>query len=173
MRIAVLAVTTALALSAGAAHAGEVFLGAYDHDVHVFAIGGYEKGVQVAAGYRTDPLTGLSFVGSPSFYGFGAANTSGGLNYAAAGLSWKFGDRLYLRPGLGVGVHDGHVGKFQVGNQLNLGSRVLAELEVGAGYQITPAVSIEGSIVHMSHAQIAGKQNPGLDDVGVRLNFRF
>jgi hypothetical protein len=25
----------------------------------------------------------------------------------------------------------------------------------------------------MSHAQLAGRQNPGLDDVGVRLNWRF
>jgi hypothetical protein len=173
MRIAVLALSSCLALCAGAAQAGEIFVGAYAHDVHVFALGGYERGAQLSAGYRTDPLTGLSVIGAPSAYGFGAANTSGGVNYGAAGLSWKFGDRLYLRPGIGVAVHDGHVGKFQVGNELNLGSRVLAELELGAGWQVSDRFSVEASLVHLSHAQLAGKQNPGLDDVGLRLNYRF
>jgi lipid A 3-O-deacylase len=173
MRLAVLALSSCLALAATAAQAGEVFVGAYAHDVHVFAIGGFERGAQLAAGYRTDPLAGLGFIGAPSLYGFGAANTAGGLNYAAAGLSWKFGDRFYLRPGLGVGVHDGHVGKFQVGNDLNLGSRVLAELELGAGWQVSDRMSVEASMVHMSHAQLAGRQNPGLDDVGLRLNYKF
>jgi lipid A 3-O-deacylase len=70
-------------------------------------------------------------------------------------------------------VHDGHVGKLQVGNQLNLGLRVLAELELSAGFQINPRVSVEGTIVHMSHAQLTGPQNPGLDDVGLRLSYRF
>jgi lipid A 3-O-deacylase len=171
MRTAVLALS--LALCAGAAQAGEVFVGAYDHDVHIFALGGFERGAEISAGYRSDPLGGLSFIGAPSLYGFGAANTAGGLNYAAAGLSWKFGSTFYVRPGIGVGVHDGHVGKFQVGNDLNLGSRVLAELELGAGWQVSDRMSVEASLVHMSHAQLAGKQNPGLDDVGLRLNYRF
>lgn len=152
---------------------GELFAGAFAHDVSIVAEGDYEHGAELALGYRTDPLGPLPLIGRPSFYGFGAANTAGGLAYAAVGLSWKFGDRFYVRPGLGVAVHDGHVGRFQVGDQLNLGSRVLAELELGAGVRLTPRVSMEASWVHMSHAQLAGPQNPGLDDVGMRLNYRF
>jgi hypothetical protein len=173
MRSTILRLSACLALCACPAAAGEAFVGAYAHDIHVFALGGYERGAEISAGYRTSPLSGLDVIGAPSLYGFGAANTADGLDYAAAGLSWRFGDRFYLRPGLGIGVHDGHVGKFQVGNQLNLGSRVLAELELGAGFQINPRLSLEGSMVHMSHAQLAGRQNPGLDDVGLRLNYRF
>jgi hypothetical protein len=164
---------TGLALGPGAAAAGEVFVGAYAHDVHVFALSGFERGAQISAGYRSDPLSGLGAIGHPSVYGFGAANTAGGVDYAAAGLSWRIGDRFFLRPGIGVAVHDGRVGKFQVGNDLNLGSRVLAELELGAGYRFTPSTSIEASLVHLSHGQLAGAQNPGLDDLGLRLTHRF
>ncbi|HEY2356713.1 MAG TPA: acyloxyacyl hydrolase [Phenylobacterium sp.] len=173
MRPRLLGISAALALSAGAATAGEAFVGAYAHDVSVFALGGYEDGAQISAGYRTDPLRPLHVLGSPSVYGFGAANTAGGVNYAAAGLSWRIGDRLFLRPGLGLAVQDGEVHKFQEGDTLNLGSRVLAELELGLGWQINPRTSVEGSFVHLSHGQLAGRQNPGLDDVGLRLSVRF
>lgn len=162
-----------LTLSAGAAGAGEAFVGAYAHDIHIFTVGGFERGAEISAGYRSSPLSALGFIGGPSLYGFGAANTAGGLDYAAAGLSWRFGDRFYVRPGIGIGVHDGTVGKFQVGNELNLGSRVLAELELGAGWRINRRVSLEASMVHMSHAHLAGRQNPGLADVGLRLNYAF
>jgi hypothetical protein len=160
-------------LLAGPAAAGELFAGAYAHDQPIVAIGGFESGAQLSLGYRTDPLTGFRLIGAPSFYGFGAANTAGGVNYAALGLSWKWGDRFYLRPGVGVAVHDGEVGRFQVGNTLNLGSRVLAEFELGAGLRMTPRLSAEASWVHMSHGQLAGRQNPGLDDIGLRVNYRF
>jgi lipid A 3-O-deacylase len=173
MRSNILRLSACLTLCASSAAAGEAFVGTYAHDIHVFGAGKYESGAEISAGYRTSPLSGLSVIGAPSLYGFGAVNTAGGLDYAAAGLSWRFGDRFYVRPGLGIAVHDGHVGKFQVGNQLNLGSRVLAELELAAGFQINPRWSLEGSLVHMSHAQLAGPQNPGVDDVGLRLNYRF
>jgi hypothetical protein len=158
---------------AGPAAAGELFAGAYAHDQSLIAEGGFEHGAQLSLGYRSDPLSPLRVIGAPSLYGFGAANTAGGIAYGAVGLSWKFGDRFYLRPGFGIAVHDGHVGEFQVGDELNLGSRVLAELELGAGLRLTPRLTAEASWVHMSHAQLAGRQNPGLDDVGVRLNWRF
>jgi hypothetical protein len=173
IRRAATALAFASLLGAEPAAAGELFAGAFAHDLSVVAVGGFEHGAQLSLGYRTDPLTGLRIIGRPSLYGFGAANTAGGLNYGAAGLSWKWGDRFYLRPGLGVGVHDGEVGRFQVGNTLNLGSRVLAELELGAGAKITSRLSAEASFVHMSHGQLAGRQNPGLDDIGVRMNYRF
>jgi len=169
------AIALALAgpLAAGPAAAGELFAGAFAHDQSVFALGGYEHGAELSLGYRTDPIIALRAIGRPSLYGFGAANTAGGLNYGAVGLAWRWGDRFYLRPGVGVAVHDGEVGRFQVGNTLNLGSRVLAELELGAGVQITPRLSAEAAFVHMSHGQLAGGQNPGLDDIGVRVNYRF
>jgi len=118
---------------------------------------------------RRAPVWGGLLLGAAGIF----VQKSGGVDYAAAGLSWRLGDRFFLRPGIGVAVHDGRVGKFQVGNDLNLGSRVLAELELGAGWQFDPRTSIEATIVHMSHGQLAGHQNPGLDDVDLRLSHRF
>jgi hypothetical protein len=173
MARAVLALAAATALWASQAAAGELFAGAYAHDRGPFAHNGYEDSAQLSLGYRTDPIVALRAIGRPSFYGFGAANTGGGLNYAAAGLSWKLGERFYVRPGVGVAIHDGHVGDFQIDRQLNLGSRVVAELELGFGVRINPRLTVEASLVHMSHAQLAGPQNPGLDEVGMRVNYRF
>ena len=41
------------------------------------------------------------------------------------------------------------------------------------GTQINERTSIEASWVHMSTAQIFGKQNPGMDNFGVRLSVKF
>jgi hypothetical protein len=162
----------ALALATPAA-AGEVFGGVHAHDVDFIAIGGFEKGTQLSVGYRTEPIEGLRVIGSPSAQAFAAGNTAGGVAYGVAGLSWRFGDRIFIRPGIGVAVHNGEVNDFQIGSELNLGSRVLAELELGVGWQVNERLSVEASIVHLSHGQSRGEQNPGLDDVGVRISYRF
>ena len=41
------------------------------------------------------------------------------------------------------------------------------------GVQVNDRLSVEASWVHMSHAQLFGRQNPGIDNVGVRLNLGF
>jgi lipid A 3-O-deacylase len=35
--------------------------------------------------------------------------------------------------------------------------------------QVAPMVTAEASWVHMSHATLFGKQNPGIDNLGVRV----
>ena len=47
---------------------------------------------------------------------------------------------------------------------------MLFEPELGIGAQINGRLSIEASWVHMSHAQLFGRENPGIDNLGVRLN---
>ncbi len=88
------------------------------------------------------------------------------------GLSAKFGSSLYIRPGIGLAIHTGSAEKFQdlTNDKIDLGSRVLFEPELAVGTQINSRLSIEASWVHMSHAQLFGRQNPGIDNLGVRLN---
>jgi hypothetical protein len=50
---------------------------------------------------------------------------------------------------------------------------VLFEPEIGIGFQASDRISVEGSWVHMSHAQLFGRQNPGMDNIGVRLNLKL
>jgi hypothetical protein len=46
---------------------------------------------------------------------------------------------------------------------------VLFEPELGIGTRINSRLSIEASWVHMSHAQLFGRENPGIDNLGMRL----
>ena len=55
-------------------------------------------------------------------------------------------------------------------DKIDFGSRILFEPEVGVGAQVNDRLSVEASWVHMSHAQLFGRENPGIDNFGVRLN---
>jgi hypothetical protein len=150
------------------ASAGEIFGGLYVHDVDTpLTKSGFEGGADIQLGYRGGRIGKTPL--QP--YIFGALNTAGETNYAAVGLSAKFGDKLFIRPGVGLAIHSGSAGNFQRTDRIAFGSRILFEPELGIGYQVNDRVSVEGSWVHMSHAQLFGHQNPGIDNFGVRLSF--
>jgi lipid A 3-O-deacylase len=149
-----------------AAHAGELFGGLYKHNVNTpLSIGSPESGMDLQLGYRGGGIgkTGLQ----P--YIFGALNTAGDASYAAAGLSYKFGDKFFIRPGVGIAVHNGSDDEFQRTDRLAFGWRVLFEPELGIGARLNSRLTLEASWVHMSHAQLFGQQNPGIDNIGARL----
>jgi hypothetical protein len=161
-----------LATAPAPALAGEVFGGLYVHDVDTFLTkSGVEEGTDVQLGWRGGRLGKTPL--QP--YVFGALNTAGETSYAAVGLSAKFGRSIYVRPGLGIAVHNGSAKNFAdpANGKIDFGSRVLFEPELGIGAHVNNRLSIEASWVHMSHAQIFGRQNPGIDNIGVRLNFRL
>src|SRR6059058_3266447 len=148
---------------AGPAHAGELFGGLYVHDVKLPTDkSGIEGGADLMLGYR-----GGSIAGTPlQPYIFGAVNTAGETNYAAVGLSAKFGKAIYIRPGIGLAVHTGSAANRFRTDKIAFGSRVLFEPEIAVGTQINNRLSIEASWVHMSHAQLFGRENPGIDNLG-------
>jgi len=192
-RTLLMALACAATLGAGAARAGEVFLGAYAHDVDDgISYGKFEDGAQIVGGVRTTALDELRFLGRPRVHLLAGVNTSGGTNYAAAGLAWRFNlsERVYVQPGIGLAIHDGRVNlpspdapgltpeerlkrlrDFQT--KLDLGSRVLFEPELSVGWKATRRLSVELSWIHLSHAKLAGDYNPGVGDVGVRLLYRY
>ena len=161
----------ALLLAIGApAEAGELFGGAYVHDVKLPTDrSGIENGLDLQIGYR-----GGSFAHTPiQPYFFAALNTSGNTSYAAVGLSAKFGNSVYVRPGLGLAIHNGSAGDFYRTDKIAFGSRVLFEPELAVGTRINGRLSVEASWVHMSHAQLFSHENPGIDNLGVRMNLRL
>ena len=169
MRCAALLCPALLVLASAPAQAGEVFGGVYAHDVKLPTDkSGVERGADVMVGFRGGRIGHTPL--QP--YVFGALNTSGDTSYAAVGLSAKFGGSIYFRPGLGLAVHNGSAKKFQdlSNNEIEFGSRILFEPEVAVGAQVNSRLSIEASWVHMSHAQLFGRQNPGIDNLGLRLN---
>jgi lipid A 3-O-deacylase len=174
LKSTLLAIPAGIALlTATPAHAGEIFGGAYVHDVDTFAtIAGVEKGADIQLGYRGGRIGRTPF--QP--YAFAALNTAGETSYAAIGLSARLTfDRLFVRPGLGIAIHNGSAKNFQIeGNgELEFGSRVLFEPELGVGTRINDRLTIEASWVHMSHGQAFGEQNPGIDNLGMRLAYKL
>ena len=170
MRHLALALLPALSIAAPAsASAAEVFGGLYAHAVKtpLSLDANLESGVDVQLGYRGGGLLGTRI--QP--YAFGALNTNGDTSYAAAGLSYKFGDRLFIRPGIGLAIHTGATADHEVPDRIALGSRILFEPELGIGLRLAPRLTAEASWVHMSHAQLFGGQNPGIDNVGARISF--
>jgi hypothetical protein len=134
-------------------------------------ISGIEGGADVQLGWRGGRIGKTPL--QP--YVFGALNTAGETSYAAAGISAKFGRQIYIRPGVGLAIHNGSAKNFEdpTNGKIDFGSRVLFEPELGIGVQVSPRLSVEASWVHMSHAQLFGRQNPGIDNLGVRLNLGF
>ena len=161
-----------LLASASPAAAGELFGGLYAHDVKTpLDKSGVEGGADVMLGWRGGNIGRTPL--QP--YILGALNTSGDTSYAAVGLSAKFGHKLYVRPGLGLAIHTGSTKDFHdpTNHKIEFGSRVLFEPEFGIGVELNDRLSVEGSWVHMSHAQLFGRQNPGIDNLGVRLNLKL
>ena len=156
------------------AQADEIFGGVLAHDVDSpFSIGGLEDGADLQLGWRGGRIRALRAVGAPSPYVFGSVATSGETHFAAAGLSWRIGGRLFVRPGIGLAIHTRSSRGVANGFRTDLGSRVLFEPEVGIGYRVDDRLTIEASWVHISQAQLFSRQNPGMDSIGVRLSYRL
>ena len=172
-RFAPLAAAAAL-LMAAPVSAGELFGGIAAHDVDTpLNKGGFEGGIAVQAGWRGDPIRGLKAIGGPSPYVFVSVSTEGGTNLAAAGISWKIGKKVYLRPGIGLAIHDRSSNVVYGNLRGDLGSRILFEPELGLGVRLSDRLSVEASWVHVSNAGLLAGQNPGMDNIGLRLNLRL
>jgi lipid A 3-O-deacylase len=157
--------------------AQELFGGVYVHAVDTpFTLDTGEHGTDIEAGYRFDPIEGLSAIGKPAPYVIASLNTAGDTSFAGAGLSWKIGKGpVYVRPGIGLVVNDAPSYRVDpvTGYRTDLGSRVLFEPEIAIGTRITPRLGIEASWVHISHARLFNsEQNPGIDMMGLRLIYK-
>ena len=177
MKTVVASLAIGLSLTAAPASASELFGGVFAHNVDLpTTIGSPEGGADFQLGVRSEPLVRLFRTGELRAYGFGSVNSGHGLDFAAAGAVLRFPltDRLYLQPGVGLAIHDGPGGDIpRRSDRLYLGSRVVAQLELMLGWQLSPRVAIEAGQVHLSHAKLLSDQNPGMDDLGVRLVWRF
>ena len=165
----ILCAALATAAMPAAAHASELFGGLYVHDVKTpLNMSGVEDGVDIMIGWRGARIGRTPL--QPFIYG--ALHTEGDTHFAAAGLSARFGNQVYVRPGVGLAIHSGSRGDFQdfSNDRVEFGSRILFAPEIAVGAQINDRLSVEASWIHLSHGQLFGRQNPGIDNIGVRLN---
>ena len=168
------AVALTLPFASGTAGAAEIFGGVYVHDVDTgLTKSGIEEGADFELGWRGDRIGFLKAIGSPRPQAFVSVNSAGNTHFAAAGISWEIGGRVYVRPGIGLAVHTGPGEVVPGDDRIDFGSRVLFAPEIGIGTRVSDRLSVEASWVHLSHAQLFGPQNPGLDTIGVRINYRL
>ncbi|GAA4024169.1 acyloxyacyl hydrolase [Sphingomonas swuensis] len=153
------------------ASASELFTGVHAHAVNtpLSLESDLEGGTDLSLGIRGDRIGRTPL--QP--YAFVSVNTAGDTNFAAAGLSARFGRQIYIRPGIGIAVHSGSAANSNRPDRIAFGSRVLFEPELAVGAALNDRLSLEASWVHFSHGQIFGKQNPGIDNIGVRLNLKL
>jgi hypothetical protein len=156
------------------AQAGEIFAGIYAHNVETpLTAVEREGGADFQLGWRGGRIEALRAVGAPSPHVYALVNSDGDTNFASAGISWRWGRRLYLRPGIGVAIHDGPSRSEATPDRVWFGSRILFAPEIGAGVRLSDRIAVEASWVHFSHARLFGRQNPGSDQFGVRLDYRY
>lgn len=166
------AATILVALAPASARANEIFGGIYVHDVDTpLTKSGIEGGADIQLGWRGGRIAGT--VLQP--YALVSAHTKGQTHFAAAGISARFGDRFFVRPGLGIAVHSGSTGDFQdpTNDRIEFGNRILFQPEIGIGARVSERMTVEASLVHLSHGQLFGGQNPGMDSLGVRLTLEL
>ncbi|PKB14827.1 lipid A 3-O-deacylase PagL [Novosphingobium kunmingense] len=164
-----------LALVAAPAAAQEVYLGASFHavDLPTSLDNGEVGGHDVQFGLRSDPIEALAVIGKPSIYAHGQIGLDRTTSLGAVGLSWKLGDAIYVRPGIGLALHSDRIREFAGPQRIDLGSRVLFEPELALGARLNDRVALEASWVHVSHATLLSGQNPGMDFLGARLVYKL
>ena len=172
MKYALIVLSAVLSAAAAPAQAGELFGGLFVHDVKTpLTLSGVESGADAQIGWRGGRIGKTPL--QP--YVLASVNSAGNTHFAAAGISAKFGDRIFIRPGVGIAVHSGSAANFDnpFNDEIEFGSRVLFEPELGIGARLTDRTTIEASWVHLSQGQVFGRQNPGIDNLGVRLSYRL
>jgi len=166
IRFPVLAAT--LASWAGQVSAADLWAGLYRHDITLAQVK-FETGEDLKLGWIGDPLDRLRAIGRPSPHIILSKSLSGETNYAAAGLDWRFGSVLYVRPGIGLAVNDGPRRAYRQGRRVDLGSPITFEPELAFGWRLSPRLALEASWIHLSHATLFSRQNRGMDSWGVRM----
>lgn len=187
------AVATVLAAAPGVVRADEVYVGAFAHDVGSFiSSDAIERGNDINVGYRTAPFDALAPIGRPMAYITYFGNTARRTSYGAIGFQWRrefLNDRLYGYVGFGGALHDQpleHPDPFAPGltpaemnerlyiwnNFKALGTRLVFNPNLGFGVRLSRRWALEAVWSHISNAGL-GKSNPGMDDFGGRVVFRF
>lgn len=166
----------------------EVILGVMDHDAGF--LGGREKGADINPELIfSSPISGAAIADAPGWLHWalqprptigGDINTAGQTDQAYVGATWSWyltqnivnpGDGIVLDYFFGPGFNDGriHDGTAQ---RKALGSHILFREGLDLGYQINPVWVISAHIDHISNGGLA-KENQSINDVGLRLGYRF
>jgi hypothetical protein len=166
----------------------EFKFGVWDHDAHFLQ--GKEHGADINPELIfASPITDDMIAGAPLWLRWtlqprptvgGAINTAGDTDQAYVGATWSWllanhlftqDDGVVLGFFFGPGFNDGKIGPAP-DNRQALGYHVLFREAFDLGYQINPTWEISAYIDHISNGGLA-KYNQSINDVGLRLGYRF
>ena len=190
-------VAGALLATPAAVHAQaapEAYIGGFAHDVSDNFVGSpHEDGTaDVEVGVRSQRYTYFGWL-KPNWYGKAEVNLSGRSSFytfgfefrkhvvlpnlyigAGAGLTYDDGLRAYRNPyDPGITAQEAQ-SRLEIERKYKaMGSDVLFNPNIFAGYEISQHWAVEGAWDHYSHATLLGKRNPGMDNFGARLVHRF
>ena len=136
--------------------------------------------------YRTPPM---AFALKPRLTARLQVNTAGGTNFASLGAEWRqhvLHGRVYGQIGIGLAIHDGYrftpdprapgltlaetLRRIEIdATRTSFGSRVLFNPNLSLGLRLSERVAVEAAFEHFSHATLFSAQNPGINNLGLRL----
>jgi lipid A 3-O-deacylase len=150
----------------------ELKVGVMSHDVSVLG-NNEEQGVDVNAEILFASPEFLSAIWSPRPHLGLDINTDGDTSQLYLGLTWKwqpFEFPLWGAFSTGGSVHSGETGKSTTDKEL--GSLVLFRQALEIGYDLDDQWSASVYFSHISNASLAD-ENEGLNNLGLRIGFRF
>ena len=166
----------------------EFKLGVWDHDVHF--LGGKEPGADINPELIwQSPVTDDMIANAPAWLRWalqprptigGAINTAGDTDQAYVGATWSWmllnniinpGDGIEFSYFFGPGFNNGKI-QSRTDDRKSLGCNILFREAFELGYQINPVWEVSTYIDHISNGGLA-KENQSINDVGVRLGYRF
>jgi lipid A 3-O-deacylase len=110
------------------------------------------------------------------------ANTAGGTSFGYIGLNWTADlaknilddhDGVYFSFGFGGAISNSDLsGDNSSDNNKDMGSRALFHLYAELGYDVTRNVNVSVFYEHYSNAGL-GTVNPGMNNLGMRLGYKF
>ena len=128
----------------------------------------------------------LKVIWSPKPYIMGSTSLQGDTSFGGFGLHWSFpvAGKWAFEPSFGYIIHDGVLespypqgdprGDAYTEDHVLLGSRDLFRTTFSAHREFNDTWGMELMYEHLSHGQVLGNgRNQGLDNVGVRVSYRF
>ncbi|QJB56086.1 acyloxyacyl hydrolase [Pseudodesulfovibrio sp. zrk46] len=164
--------TASVAQAEGDSIVSEIRGGVYAHDISFWSFH-RESGADINAEVLFTSPDMLEAIWAPRPHVGVTVNTSGDTSHAYTGLTWEYflTDRFFVDGSLGLSAHNGYLNTNK-SDRKSLGSPVLFRVGAAVGVNLTEKVNVSVQYEHMSNAYIANP-NEGMDNVGLRLGYRF
>lgn len=96
-----------------------------------------------------------------------------GTSYAYAGLTWHFAvtNSFFVEAGFGGALNNGS--DVPTATRAGIGSNLLFRESIGLGFNVTENMTIIAQYEHLSHRDLAGSANRGLNNISMKVGFKF